>query len=197
MLTRFATPKARASPNSGEMAAEFIASNDPYAKRVTYDGPEPPAFDPKRYPGSKTGDTDPSATPAQKAFELVCLLREDTRMAVTDPAHLPCAVGALDHCSALHRDVLAAAARLLALCHADPAAGPRRCLVAVANELAARPLAVDQLLCAVACCPYIGTDAAAAQWWYDHDGEIDGGDDYFDDAADAASSAARCVATPV
>jgi hypothetical protein len=173
------------------MGPEFVAPAAPY------DGPAPPPFDPKSYPGSKTGDTDASATPAQKAFELVCLLREDSRVAVTDAAHLPCAAGALEHCASLHRDVLAAAARLLTLCHADPTTGPRRHLVAVANALLAHPIAVDQLLCFVACCPYVGRDAAAATWWVDHDADVDGGDDYFDGAEDAAASAKRCLVTPV
>lgn len=179
------------------MADSFMKAAPPIDLGSTYDGPPPPAFDASSYAGSKTGDCDSSCTPTAKAAELVCLLREDSRMAVVDAKHSPCASSALARCSSMQRDALAASARLLKLCHEDPESGPRRHLVAVANAFLAHRIAIDQLLCLLVCCPYVGpNESAAASWWVEHDGEIDGGDDYFDGAADSRASAERCVIAP-
>ncbi|KAH8078478.1 hypothetical protein JL720_9670 [Aureococcus anophagefferens] len=148
-------------------------------------------FDPLTYAGNKTGVTTASKPIVDRARALVCMLREDARAPYVPEDRAPLAAADADACSKLQMEILYAAKGLLALCHQDPSKGPRKHVVGVANALLEHPLAVDQLLCFLVCCPYVGTGPAP---WAGEDCE--GGLDYFDSAKESAEAAATCAPSP-
>ena len=153
--------------------------------------PQAMTFDPLTYAGNKTGVTTASKPIVDRARALVCMLREDARAPYVPEDRAPLAAADADACSKLQVEVLYAAKGLLALCHQDPSRGPRKHVVGVANALLEHPLAVDQLLCFLVCCPHIG--AGPAPWSGE---DCAGAMDYFDSAKESAEAAATCAPSP-
>ena len=144
---------------------------------------------PDSYAGTKTGVAKEGALATERARELVALLREDTRAAMVPSGGLPVSEASVSGCTGPQCEFLYAACALLKFCHKDDEAGPRKSLVAVCNAFLEHPVAIDQLLCVVVCCPPIGPGLAEAEG-------LEGADDYFDGRADAKRAADRCEPSP-